>query len=156
MKSRILLVVVAAMMVAACNAFDDSNTPYEGFGPDIIPPIMGAGPFEGSYRGEMTLTENNCQDLIDAVDSTSEISFTVLQSSNLVSVGFDDETEASGSLDSDNKTAIVKHDASDTKIFHLQFSETGVNGECEYIEGAPIGDQLGEPCAVYSIDMSRQ
>ena len=156
MKTRILVVIVAAMMVAACSAFDNSNKPYDGFGPDIVPPPgIGGGAYEGTYIGELKLTENSCEGLIEELDSTKALEVNVLQSGDLVSLGFEDESEASGTLDG-AKAIIVKKDVSDTMIFHIEFTETGITGDCAYIDGAPIGDQLGEPCAKYSVSLTKE
>ena len=156
MKNRIIVLGLALTLLAACNAFDNSSKPYDGFGPNIVPPPgVGGGPFEGNYKGEMTLTENNCSELADEVDAKTALAFNVVQNADLVSLQFEDEREASGSM-KDGKTTIVMKDTSNTKIYHLEFTDKGITGTCEYIEGAPIGDQLGDPCAKYSVALSKE
>lgn len=156
MKTRLFIIFAAALTLAACSAFDNSNKPYDGFGPDIVPPPgIGGGAYEGKYVGELTLTENTCENLAEEVDSAKALEVNVLQSGDLVSLGFDDESEASGTLDGAN-AIVIKRDVSDTMIFHIEFSETGMTGDVSYIDGAPIGDQLGEPCAKYSVSLTKE
>lgn len=156
MKTRIFVVVVAAMMVAACSAFDNNNKPYDGFGPDIVPPPgVGGGAYEGVYKGELKLIENACVDLVAEIDSTEPLEVDIVQSGDLVSMGFEDDTEASGSV-TEGKATIIKRDVSNVMIFHIEFVDGAISGECSYIEGAPLGDQLGEPCAKYSVSLTRE
>jgi len=157
MKTRVFITIVAAMMVAACSAFDTNNTPYEGFGPDIVPPPLagGGGQFQGSYKGEITLQENDCEFLADEVGVASPVVFDVLQSGNLVSVGFEDESEASGDLDG-SKVTIVKRDVSNTRIYHIEFTDTGITGDCEYIDSAAVANQIGDSCAKYGLSLTKE
>jgi len=156
MKTRIFVTVIAAMLVAGCSAFDNSNKPYDGFGPDISPPaFVGGGAYEGDYKGEMALTENNCEFLEESVGASTPLAVNVIQSGELVSFGFEDESEASGSLDG-SKTTIIQRNVSNTLIFHVEFTETGITGDCKYIDRAPVLDQLGEPCATYSVSLTKE
>lgn len=157
MKKGILVAILSVFLISACSAFDSDSSPYGGDFPNLTPPFgFGGGQYEGNYVGEVTLEENNCADLTEAVGSVSELKINVIQSGDLVSVAFEDESEVSGSL-KDSKTTIIKKDVSNTNIYHLEFSEDGtVTGNCEYIEGAPIGDQLGSHCAEYSVELAKE
>lgn len=157
MNKSILVSIISVFLITACSAFTSDSSPFGGDFPNVTPPFGGGGgQYEGNYVGEMTLEENTCADLVEAVGAVSELKINVIQSGDLVSVGFEDESEASGSL-KDNKTTVIKKETSSTKIYHLEFSEEGVvSGDCEYIEGAPLGDQLGSHCAKYSVELSKE
>jgi len=156
MKIRLLVCVISLAFMAACSAFDKDPKLYDGFDPSIQPPFMtaGSGQYDGTYKGEMKLAENNCENLADAIDSTTPLKVNVIQSGDVMSVQFDDDGEISGTV-KDGKVTILKRDVSNSRIFHLEFTENGVTGECEYIDAAPVGDQLGEPCAKYSLSLSK-
>lgn len=155
MKIRIFVTVVAMVLVAACAAFDNDSKPYDGFSPDVVAPVGGGGQFQGNYKGEITLTKNGCENLAEEVDSKTPLTLNVIQNGELVSVAFEDESEASGDLEG-SKTTIVKRDVSNTKIFDLEFTDSGITGVCEYIDGAPTAGQLGEPCAQYSVSLTKE
>jgi hypothetical protein len=156
MKTRLIISTIALMLIAACAAFDKDGTPYDGFGPDVVPPpIVAGGQFEGNYKGDMTLTENTCEGLKDEVNAITPLKVNVLQNGDLVSLSFEDNSEASGSM-KDGKATVIKRDASSTHIYHLEFSDKGISGDCEYIDKAPVGDQIGEPCAKYTLSLTRE
>lgn len=144
MKKFIIIPVIALLCLTACDAFNsDAN------------PVNVNGEYEGTYVGKMTLSENNCEEFVVAVGTETDVKVDVLQSADLVSLGFDDGSEASGSL-KDNTTVVVKRDISESEIFHLEFSDEGITGDVEYIDKAPVGGVLGEPCATYDVSLIRQ
>ena len=156
MKKGLLVSILALFLITACSALDSDSTPYEGFSPDVTPPIMGHGRFEGNYVGEMKLVTNECSFLAEELNAATELKLNVLQSSDMVSVAFEDASEVSGSLDENDSTIIVKRDISESRIYYLTFSDEGITGECEYIEGAPVDGQLGEPCATYTVELAKE
>jgi hypothetical protein len=144
MKKFILIPFIALLCLTACDAFkSDAN------------PININGEYEGTYAGKMTLSENNCEDLAAAVGSETDVKINILQSADLVSIEFDDGSEASGSL-KDNTTVVVKRDISQSEIFHLEFTDEGITGSVEYIDKAPAGGVLGEPCASYDVSLTKE
>ena len=155
MKKRLFICVVSLIFMSACNAFDKNGQPYDGFGPDITPPFVAGGQFDGDYAGDMTLTENNCANLTESLDSKTPLKLNIIQSGDVVSVGFEDGAETSGSFDKNNILTVVKHDTSNSRLFHIEFSDKNISGDCEYIEGAAVGQQLGEPCAKYSLSLTK-
>ncbi len=155
MKIRIFVTVIALALVSACAAFDDNGTPYEGFGPDVVAPYSNGGEFQGTYKGQITLTENSCANLAEEVGAKEDLTLDVIQSGELVSIAFEDSSESSGNI-KDGKTVIVKREVSSTKIFDIEFTDTGMAGVCEYIDGAPVAGQLGATCAKYSIEMTKE
>lgn len=144
MKKYVIIPLIALLCLTACDAFNsDAN------------PINVNGEYEGTYVGKMTLSENNCEELVAAIGEESDITLDVLQSADLVSVQFNDGSEASGSL-KDNIATIVKRDISNSEIFHLEFSDEGIEGDVEYIDGTPVAGILGEPCATYEVSLTRE
>lgn len=144
MKKFVIIPFIALLCLTACDAFNSD-----------APPINIAGEYEGTYVGKMTLSENNCEELMAAVGTESDITLDVLQSADLVSVQFGDGSEAAGSL-KDNIATIVKRDVSDSEIFHLEFSDEGISGDVEYIDRAPFAGMLGDPCATYEVSLTRE
>jgi len=157
MKTRLIISAIALTFIASCAAFDKDGKPYDGFGPDVSPPsiVAGGGQFEGNYKGDITLTENSCEGLKEEVSSKTPLKFNILQNGDLVSIAFEDSSEASGSM-KDGTATVIKRDTSSTKIYHLEFSDKGISGDCEYIDKAPVDGQLGEPCAKYSLSLTKE
>jgi hypothetical protein len=145
----------------ACSAFDHSSEPYEGFNPSEVPlnPFLSAGPYEGVYTGTMTLdgAEETCVGVEEAVGDAVEITLDVLQAGELVSVMFEDGVEENGKLVNE-KVTVVKREASDTRMYHLQFGSTGLDEEASGVSGTVevfVGDEIITPCATYSLSASR-
>jgi hypothetical protein len=156
---RRFMVVIAALLFAsafACSAFDHSSEPYEGFNPSEVPlnPFLAAGPYEGVYTGTMTLesVDETCVGVAEAVGDAVEITLDVLQAGELVSIMFKDGVEENGKLVND-KVTVVKREASDTRMYHLQFGSTGLDEEASGVSGTVevfVGDEIITPCAKYS------
>lgn len=144
MKKLIILPFIALLCLLGCDAFNKD-----------VSPININGQYEGTYTGKMTLSKNDCEELNAVVGSEEYIKIDVLQSADVISVGFNDGSEASGTL-KDNIAVIVKRDVSESEIFHLEFADDGVKGKVEYIDKAPLGNILGEPCAYYDISLTKE
>lgn len=155
MKTRLIISAVVLVLLSGCSAFDKNASSLSGFSPSVAATQGGKGQFEGTYKGITSLTENNCEELTGEAGEEAPLSLNIIQTSDLVSVGFEDDSEASGSLEG-NKTTVVKRDVSSSGIYHLEFTDTGISGDYEYIEGAPAGGQLGEPCATYSVSLTKE
>lgn len=159
MKTRLfisaLVSATALVLLAACSAFDTSSKPYDNAPNDYIYMPGTGGQFAGKYVGETTLTENSCENLAEEIDAKAPITLDIIQSSQLVSVGFEDETQVTGNLDG-SKVTVVKKEASSSRVFYLEFTDKGISGICEYIDTVPVGDQLGDYCAKYSLELTKQ
>lgn len=158
---RRLLVVAVALLVlpalSACSAFSHDNTPYEGFNESQIPvnPFLGTGPYEGVYTGTMTLdrADEDCVGIVDEVGVEIPVTLDVIQAGEIISIQFEDDTEESGKL-VDTKVTIVKREASDVRMYHLDFADEAISGQVEVFidDGA---DGMFDPCGSYTVSASR-
>lgn len=155
MNKRVFVYFIALALIAGCSALDSSSTLDNDQLPTLVPLPDGQKLYEGNYKGEITLVENNCEFLAEEVDSKVPFAISVLQSGDVISVQFEDETEAAGTL-KDNKASVVKKDVSESRIYHLEFGENDLTGDCEYIDSPPVAGQLGEYCAKYSLALTKE
>lgn len=155
MMRRLMILVMVVLFVSGCSAFDSDNTPYEGFNERDIPfnPFLAVGPYEGVYKGSMTLEEADeaCASVSEAVGEAKEMVVDVIQAGDLISVQFEDGMEENGKLYND-KVTIVRRGVSDVRMFNLEFMGEGVvQGKVEVFEGESVVD----PCALYSITLAK-
>jgi hypothetical protein len=103
----------------------------------------------------MTLesADEDCVGIVDEVGVEIPVTLDVIQAGEVISVQFEDDTEESGKL-VDTKVTVVKREASDVRMYHLEFSDEGVSGQVEVFvdDGA---DGLIDPCGSYAISASR-
>jgi hypothetical protein len=159
MKTRLLVIALALTLVSACSAFDSGEGDL-GNGQSFITPDMIAGfdnGLAGDYVGKMTLEENGCAELDVEVGEKVNFAVNVIQSGNLVSFGFVDESEASGILDENNEAVIVKRGLASIEVFNVAFSDDGmIFGECEYMEHAIGEHKPKEACARYALELTKE
>ena len=158
MKIRILGLALILMMVAACSAMDSGEGDL-GDGNSVIMPSVIAGldaQFAGDYVGQMTLQENTCANLMAEVGEKVPVKINVIQSGTLVSLGFVDETEASGILNEANEATIVKRVFASVDIYSVTFTEDEMMiGEVEHMEHGMTGD-ASEACAKYDLNLVKE
>ncbi len=159
MKTRLIVLVISLIFISACSAFkSEGDKAYDGFSPDITPPVLGGAntQLEGIYVGTKVLDKNDCEKLDVETGTSEDLKIDVLQNDTLVSIAFDNDVELSGTLSESNEAAFVKRDILFSEIYYLAFSDDGaISGTCEYAESGAFEDQIGEPCAIYSIELAK-
>ncbi len=156
MKRSLIILAVAVALSSGCSAFDHVNTPYEGFSRDEIPfnPYIMAGASEGDYAGTMKLDSKSaeCVGVVEEVGAETPVKFNVLAAGALVSVSFEDGAEESGKL-VDSKVTVVKRGENDVRMYHLEFSDAGINGAVDVFPG---GESTSiDVCGKYTLAMTR-
>lgn len=154
MIRRLIVLALALTFISACSAFDKDPTPYEGFPERDIPfnPFLAVGPYEGIYDGSMALEQLNesCPSVLEEVGQEIPVELDVIQAGEVISVEFEDGTEENGKLVED-KVTLVKRNADDVRMFHLDFSGEGMlEGEIEVFSSSG-GKAMVESCATYSV-----
>lgn len=157
MGYRILLVACALVLLGGCAAFDDGNTPYEGWSDADIAAIPGktASLYSGYYSGNMTVDSNSCSSVSDEAGAKAPVSFDVIQSDTTINVLFSDaaKTTVAGTLNKETTTVMteiqgVRH------VYYLTFADGGITGSVEVLEMDAAG-QFGNRCATYTLNMKK-
>ncbi len=158
MKIRMLGLALALMMVAACSAMDSGESDL-GDGSSVIMPSVIAGvdsEFSGDYVGNMIVQENLCDNLMAEVGEEVPLKINVIQSGTLVSLGFADETEASGILNEENAATVIKREFGNVDIYNITLVEDGtMKGVVEHMEHGSGADSM-DPCAIYDLQMVKE
>ncbi|MFH1873565.1 MAG: hypothetical protein ABH859_00045 [Pseudomonadota bacterium] len=158
MKIRLFALALTLMMLAACSAFDSGENDL-GDGSSVVMPSVVAGldsQFAGDYIGAMILQENTCSNLAAEIGEKTPVKINVIQSGTLVSLGFADETEASGILNEANEATIVKRQFAKVDVYDVTFADDGnIKGTVEHMEHG-MGDSNMDPCAVYDLNLVKE
>lgn len=156
MGNQKLFILVACTMLTACSAFDDGgNVVLDDVLPDGTPNIAQGGEadtkFQGFYSGTRVLDSNSCTSVEEAAGAEDEFAVDVIHSGTVISFQLEDGSEFSGEL-TGTKAVLLYKELSRSWIYDVEFSEEGVKGKAELVESVVDG-QLGDPCAVYSLDL---
>lgn len=157
MVRHFFVVLVAAMFVSGCAAFDSSEDANINPNSALMSSGAQAGVYAGTYKGDLSEENNTCKVAAKDKDEAGSIEMVVRHKDADVNVSVDGAAAMNGNLTGEKVILMTQDTVKKVhKAYYLTFADEGkIEGTLEVIEINDAG-MYAEPCATYKLTLSKE